>query len=85
MIQCQPPKHAALLPTEYRCAVCGDIYTFARSHEECLAEEADNFGGPLDDDDRIVVCDDCYVIFMDHYEAAGRPPVPRSEQAKKDE
>lgn len=51
---------------EYKCAICGNIYTKTTSEEEILKEMKDNFGNvPINE--RVTVCDDCYEIFMAFY------------------
>lgn len=44
----------------YTCAHCGWTGEKGWSDEEAEAEAQQNFGGPLDPDDRAIICDDCY-------------------------
>lgn len=46
---------------EYQCAICKGIYTKGWSDEEAEKECVENFGTAMaHDDDRMIVCDDCY-------------------------
>jgi DNA-directed RNA polymerase subunit RPC12/RpoP len=44
---------------KYTCGDCGETFESAWSEEEALAEMHRDFGD-LAQDDRVVVCDDCY-------------------------
>lgn len=48
---------------EYRCDACGETFTKGRSEEQQLADMKTNFGD-LPEEDRAVVCDDCFREIM---------------------
>lgn len=48
-----------LQPNEYRCAMCGHIYTKAITDEEAMAETQAHWPG-VTQEDCAVLCDDCY-------------------------
>ncbi len=48
---------------EYACAHCGETYKKGWSEKEATAEAKANWGD-LPDDDKAVVCDDCFKKFM---------------------
>lgn len=50
---------AALVARCCTCARCGDTFPSAWTEEEALAEMRSNFGD-VPEDQRVVVCDDCY-------------------------
>ena len=47
----------------YRCDHCQGVFEKGRSDEEALAEAAETFPD-MAEDDRAVVCDECYKDFM---------------------
>jgi hypothetical protein len=65
--------HAFIGPlreTEFRCDQCAGVFPKSpeRTHEDCLAEEAASFGECAPEEDRAVVCDDCFAAFMIWFE-----------------
>lgn len=54
----------AVGPDEFRCGVCGGVFTKAWSDEESLAEHRETFGEPPPPEDRAHICDECYPRFL---------------------
>lgn len=48
-----------LQPNEYKCAMCGNVYTKGRTDEEAMKETQSYWPG-VDQQDCAAVCDDCY-------------------------
>lgn len=46
-------------PNEYKCAICGNVYTKAITDEEAMAETQSHWPG-VAQEDCAVLCDDCY-------------------------
>lgn len=61
----------------FRCNICGDVFDSDRPDEEAEAEFERNFGRPLNPDEAMVICGDCYDRLMSR-----RPPVCRTESAQ---
>lgn len=55
----RPPP---VLPNQYRCGECGEIYNKGRTDEEAMSEAKARVGGPVVDP--VVVCDDCHEKIM---------------------
>lgn len=55
---------------EYTCEGCGGTFTPAPGwSEEDAAKEAEQlFGAPVPEDDRAILCDDCYKQFLAWFE-----------------
>jgi hypothetical protein len=52
---------AAIDEQEYLCAICGKTFIGTRSDDVALAEMERDFG-PVPEEEREVVCEDCYAI-----------------------
>ena len=51
---------------EYKCDMCKDIFKETWSNEEALEEMKDIFG-TVPEEERAIVCDDCYKKIMNYY------------------
>ena len=49
---------------DYTCAICHGEFKSTRSDDEAMAEAEARYGGPISDDEKEVVCDDCHIKFM---------------------
>jgi hypothetical protein len=49
------------------CEHCKRAFIRSRSDEEMEAEERSVFGKNAPEDDRVIVCDDCYTLLMSRY------------------
>jgi DNA-directed RNA polymerase subunit RPC12/RpoP len=58
-------------PDTYRCAVCGETFQKGWSDAEAVAEMEARFG-PVPEEMRAVVCDDCDRRIRAWYDAQGR-------------
>ena len=47
----------------YTCALCKDEFRKTTSEEEMVKEFEENFG-PMENEDIVSLCDDCYDLFM---------------------
>ena len=50
----------------YKCANCGGVFKEGWTEEDAKKEAETMFGKPVDDwkEDGVVVCDDCYQVFL---------------------
>ena len=48
---------------EYTCEYCGNTYLKNRTDEEAI-KESELLWGPLNESERVVICEDCYNLAM---------------------
>ncbi len=56
---------------EFTCARCGFTFPKGRTDAEAMAEAKENFGDDIDQRPLVVICDDCYQLFMEARERRG--------------
>lgn len=49
---------------EFTCAQCGFTFPKARTDEDAMAEARENFGGMVDKEPLVMICNDCWKTFM---------------------
>lgn len=61
---------------EFTCDHCKETYEAGWSQEEAAAEEKEAFGFNATDEDRVVLCTDCYKLAMKaiHEHTPSNPP-----------
>lgn len=70
----------------YTCANCRGEYLTERPDDEALAEAAEHHGGPIAEEDREVLCDDChreYMVWFDSLSPADHARIRAEEAASK--
>jgi len=52
--------NSRVIQSQFTCALCHELFTRSRTHEDCMQEAAEYSAPGLPAEDMVIVCDNCF-------------------------